>query len=200
MFYHLKDQATPSKDVSEDMDTPQLTREIANSLLQPEERSVFIPAEQQRMWSRKWIPSQRHLSRDPVLEQLWGRPLMRSYDAISGSEPCPETHRMLARGPRMRLDTKEKRIKTLKTHTDHRIWEDTPYISFSNCPRALEKLADLRTTRPGRGPQRIVVIDPRVRIELGLPILHCGEELKYYQVGRHTAKTIGKTTICACGK
>ncbi len=92
---------------------------------------------------------------------------MRSYDAMSGSQPCPESSRMLARGARMRLDYEEIRIKTLEKHTDHKNWEDTPYISFSNCPQSLEVLANCRRTRRGRSLQRIVVIDPRIRIELG---------------------------------
>ncbi len=82
----------------------------------------------------------------------------------------------------MRLDYEEIRIKTLETHTDHKNWEDTPYISFSNCPQSLEELANCRRTRRGRSLQRIVVIDPRIRLELGLPILHCGAEMAHYQV------------------
>lgn len=82
----------------------------------------------------------------------------------------------------MRLDDREMRIMTLKTHVDHGNWEDTPYISFSNCPQTIEELANWRSTRRGRGPQRIVVIDPRTRIELGLPVLHCGAEMDHYQV------------------
>lgn len=38
----------------------------------------------------------------------------------------------------MRLDKKEIRIKTLETHADHKSWENTPYISFSNCPQSLK--------------------------------------------------------------
>jgi len=107
---------------------------------------------------------------------------MRSFDAMSGSQPCPESFRMLARASRMRLDCEEIRIKTLEIHTDHKKWEDTPYISFSNCPRSFEDLANCRRTRKGRSVQHIVVTDPRIRIELGLPILHCGAEMAHYQV------------------
>ena len=82
----------------------------------------------------------------------------------------------------MRLDNKEIRIMTLKTHVDHGNWKDTPYISFSNCPRTIEELANYRSTRRGRGPQHIVVIDPRTRIELGLPVLHCSAEMDHYEV------------------
>lgn len=82
----------------------------------------------------------------------------------------------------MRLDDREMRIMTLGTHVDHRNRKATPYISFSNCPQAIEELANRRSTRKGRGPQRIVVIDPRTRFELGLPILHCGAEMDHYQV------------------
>ncbi|KAI7451893.1 hypothetical protein KC336_g18 [Hortaea werneckii] len=69
---------------------------------------------------------------------------------MSVSQPCRETSRMLARGARMRLDKREIRIKTLETHTDHGIWKDTPYISFSNCPQSLKELANYRSIRRGR--------------------------------------------------
>jgi len=82
----------------------------------------------------------------------------------------------------MRLDNEEIRTKTLETHIHHKIWEDTPYISFTNSPQSLEELANCRRTRIGRSLQRIVVVDPRVRIELGLPILDCGAEMSQYQV------------------
>lgn len=106
---------------------------------------------------------------------------MRTFDGVLGSQPCPESFRMLARSARMRLDTDWIRIKTLETHADHKERKDTPYISFTNCPQGLEELANFRRTRRARSFQRIVVIDPRVRIKLGLPILHCGTEMSHYQ-------------------
>lgn len=164
------------------MDSPLLTHGIARSLLFPEERLLSTSAEQERLWSKIWTPDHRTSSPGSVLDQLWDRPLVRCYDAMSGSQPCRETSRMLARGARMRLKKKKIRIKTLETHTDHKIWEDTPYISFSNCPQSLKELADYRSTRRGRGLQSIVVIDPRVRTELGLLVLHYGAEMAHYQV------------------
>ena len=94
----------------------------------------------------------------------------------------PDTqHRMLARTTRMALHTAKARRDTLETHADHRIWEDTPYISFTKYPAALQSLAESRMNR-NRGDQYIVVVDPRIRLEVGLPVLHYKEEMAYYKV------------------
>ncbi|QIW98026.1 hypothetical protein AMS68_003544 [Peltaster fructicola] len=85
------------------------------------------------------------------------------------------------RAPRMRLDKEITRKETLNTHADHGDWTDTPYISFTKSPTALQELADYRGTR-NRGNQEIVVVDPRTRFELGLPILNYSEEMAYYDV------------------
>jgi hypothetical protein len=69
----------------------------------------------------------------------------------------------------------------LTNHTNHAIWEGTPYISFTDSQTSLQDLADFRSRR-GRGSQNIVVVDPRVRFELGLPVLQCREEMKHYRV------------------
>ena len=165
-----------------EMDTTLLTYGTVRSLLYPKNQSSVISAEQKRPWSRTWTPALRNLCPNSVLEQLWDGLLMRTYDEISGSQPCPKSFRMLARASRMRLDEEEMRIGTLETHLDHKNWEDTPYISFTDCPQSLEELANYRCTRSGRSKQRIVVVDRRIRIELGLPILHCSAEIANYGV------------------
>lgn len=66
-------------------------------------------------------------------------------------------------------------------YTDHQIWSDTPYISFTNSPKSLQELADWRVTR-NRGDQKIVVVDPQARFQLGLPILSCSDEMAHYDI------------------
>ena len=98
---------------------------------------------------------------------------------MSGSQPDGK-YRMLARDARMRLDTEEARFDTLTKHANHGTWEDTPYISFTNSPGALQDLAESRMRN--RGDQSIVVVDPRIRIEIGLPVLHYKEEMEHYRI------------------
>lgn len=157
-----------------------LTRHTAKSLLCSPQPSVFKTAEDDRTWSREWIPAFRQLLAGSVLDQLWDSVLLRTYDAMSGSQPGPQ-HRMFARAARMALHTAKVRRDTLETHADHRIWEDTPYISFTKYPYALQSLAESRMNR-NRGDQYIVAVDPRIRLEAGLPVLHCKEEMEYYEV------------------
>ena len=88
---------------------------------------------------------------------------------------------MLARAARMALHTKKARRDTLTTHADHGVWEDTPYISFTNSPEALQGLAEFRMNRK-RGNQRVIIVDPRIRFEIGLPVLHYKEEMAYYEI------------------
>lgn len=113
-------------------------------------------------------------------DQLLDSALMRTFDKKSGSRPNTKW-RILARSSKMRLDDEEIRKQTLTTHADHAIWSDTPYISFTNSPRAVQELIEMRQTRP-RGPQKIVVVDPLVRLQLGLPILSYIEEMAYYGI------------------
>ena len=115
-----------------------------------------------------------------MLDQLWDSVLLRTFDAMSGSQPDAQ-HRMLARDARMRLDTAEDRKNTLTTHGDHRDWTATPYISFTSSPHALQQLADSRMNGK-RGDQYLVVVDPRIRIEIGLPVLHYKEDKEHYGV------------------
>ncbi|KAK0853256.1 hypothetical protein LTS02_012041 [Friedmanniomyces endolithicus] len=100
---------------------------------------------------------------------------------MSGIQPHPRNLRMFARGARMRLDDEKIRIQTLTMHADHKCWEDTPYISFTKSSQSLQDLANQRRTRR-RGDQKVVVIDPRIRIKLGLPILDYGEEMAHYHI------------------
>lgn len=151
------------------------------SLLQSAKPSVFKSAEDKRPWSRKWTPALRHLFPGSVLDELWDSPLLRTYDQMSGSQP-DDVGRMLARDPRSPLDKDEVRVETLAKHANHRIWEDAPYISFTNSPQSLQDLANWRTSNKNRGDQWIVVVDPRVRFELRLPILQYSEEMTYYSI------------------
>ena len=132
------------------------------------------------MWSKTLIPALRALEPGTVLDQLWDSVLLRTFDAMSGSQPDAH-YRMLARDARMHLDTAEDRKNTLTTHGDHRDWTATPYISFTSSPRALQQLADSRMNGT-RGDQYLVVVDPRIRIEIGLPVLHYKEEMEHYGV------------------
>lgn len=165
-----------------DTDTP-ITWDTAALLLKPATPSVFISAEEKRPWGRIWASALRHLFPGSVLDELWDSPLLRTYDQMSGSQP-DDAGRMLARDPRCRLDRDEARAKTLAKHANHKIREDTPYISFTNSPQSLQDLANWRTNNKNRGDQWIVVVDPRVRFELRLPILQYSEEMRYYSIER----------------
>ena len=157
-----------------------LTRFTAKSLLCSARPNVFKTAEDDRMWSKTWIPALRAQEPGSVLDQLWDSVLLRTFDAMSGSQPDAQ-YRMLARDARMRLDTAEDRKNTLTTHGDHRDWTATPYISFTSSPDALQQLANSRMNGR-RGDQYLVVVDPRIRIEIGLPVLHYKEEKEHYGV------------------
>lgn len=49
---------------------------------------------------------------------------------------------MKSRAPRQRLDTQKSRKESLATHINHKIWEPTPYISFTTSPVTIQALAD----------------------------------------------------------
>ena len=103
-----------------------LTQQTAKSLLCSAQPSFLETTdEDDRMWSRIWIPALRVLVPGSVLDQLWDSVLLRTFDAKSGSQPNTQ-HRMLARAARMVLHTAKARRDMLETHADHRIWEDTP--------------------------------------------------------------------------
>lgn len=163
------------------MDPPELlTSRTASSLLQPQNNGVFRSAEDKHAWARVWSPGIRAMFPGSVLDELYDCPLMRTFDMRSGSYPGKD-RRMLARAPRLRLDNEQVRIEALTMHVDHRVRKATPCISFTKSPEKLRNLAELRNTRH-RGDQRIVVIDPRLRINLGLPVLSYREEAAYYNI------------------
>ncbi|KAF2843990.1 hypothetical protein T440DRAFT_528919 [Plenodomus tracheiphilus IPT5] len=108
-------------------------------------------------------------------------PLLRVWDCYSGSQP-DESHRMMARAPRQRLDSAESRKTSLTTHLDHKVWNPTPYISFTVSPTALKELANFRERRGNRGSQTVTVIDPNVRLRIGLPILDVSAEMEHYEI------------------
>lgn len=107
-------------------------------------------------------------------------PLLRTWDEFSGSQPS-ETGRMLARSPRERLNTLKARKTFLFIHPNHRRWEPTPFISFTQSPQQLEDIANEREERRNRF-QTITVINPNVRIQKGLPMLNMETEMGHYGV------------------
>ena len=82
----------------------------------------------------------------------------------------------------MQLFREEQRRSTLEMHLNHKVWDATPYISFSSSPTAIEDLAKLRRKRRRSGPLRLVAINPRVRQRKRLPILSVADEMKYYRI------------------
>lgn len=168
------------------MDLDRMDREKARKLLCPVEMPSFSKTEEQiRPWFRPDLSGAplRFCFPDPMYEQLWDSPLYRVYDTLSGSFPDETaSNRMRARDYRRRLDDRDSRKATLTTHVNHHIWEDTPYISLTSSQAAVWKLAEERRLRGTRGDQYVVVINPRRRFALGLPILDCGREMKHYGI------------------
>jgi hypothetical protein len=162
--------------------------DTAKKLLRSSSLSVFIEEEEKRCWSKKVAvqdgrPSPVFTRFNPgsIFERLWDKPILRIYDYMSGSRP-EEDRRMLARASRMNLSTQHARRTTLKIHADHKKWEPTPYISFTDSPVDIASFAQQRRADGKRGDQTLVVIDPRRRFELGLPIIRAEEEMRYYHV------------------
>jgi hypothetical protein len=145
---------------------PGLNRDIALSLLHLPFNTVSITEDEQRPW----------ISND---FQPFKIPFLRIWDHNSGSKPDRE-RRMLSRAPRQRLDTLESRKASLTVHINHKIWEPTPYISFTTSPEAIEELANWRAKH--RGPQTLTVINPNARIANGLPILDLLAEMNLYKI------------------
>jgi hypothetical protein len=65
-------------------------------------------------------------------------------------------------------------------HIDYGNRVPTPFISFTTSPWALKDLADKRTVN--RGSQSLIVVDPKVRQEAGLPILDVLSEVTHYGI------------------
>jgi hypothetical protein len=145
---------------------PVLNRDTAFSLLRPPPGCVFVVEDLQHSWSNHRFPP-------------FEKPFLRIWDCYSGSQPDNED-RMKSRALRQRLDTRESRKNSLATHINHKIWEPTPYISFTTSPAAVLEIADWRANR--RGPQTLTVLDPNTRIADGLPILDVRVERDHYGV------------------
>jgi hypothetical protein len=144
---------------------PLLNRDTVLRLLR-QPGNPFVVEDLERSWSD---------NRFPPFEM----PFLRIWDCCSGSQPDSED-RMKSRASRQRLDTRESRKNSLATHINHKIWEPTPYISFTTSPTAIHKLADWRANR--RGPQTLTVVDPNTRIANGLPILDVCAEMDHYGI------------------
>ena len=169
-----------------DTTTP-LPHSIAKSLLRPWHLSVFDVADNKYMWSRRWTSACRTQWSGSVLDRLWDSLLLRTYDILSGSQPDGQ-HRMLARDAKMRLDSNEACFDTLTKYANHGIWKHTPYISFTNSPNALQDLAESRMRK--RGEQSLVVVDPRVRIEMAYQFCITTKRRKTTHSKAHTCATI----------
>ncbi len=145
---------------------PVLNSDTVLSLLRSPPGCVFVAEDLRHPWSNhRFAPFEK--------------PLLRIWDCYSGSQPDNED-RMKSRASRQRLDTRESRMESLATHINHKIWEPTPYISFTTSPAAIQELADWRANR--RGPQTLTVVDPNTRIADRLPILDVRAEMDHYEV------------------
>ena len=149
-----------------------LTRRKALQLLNLDIGNPFTRSEEQRhSWSVD--PIQRLHS--PLLRG----PLLRVWDYFSGSQPEGD-NRMLSRSPDQRLNTEQARKTSLANHLDHKVWEPTPYISFTKSPSAIEEIVAWRS--PKRGAQTLTVIDPNARLNNSLPILNMVAEMAHYNI------------------
>lgn len=87
---------------------------------------------------------------------------------------------MLSRSPDQPLNTAQVRMESLATHLDHRVWEPTPYISFTKSASAIEDLAARRSRN--RSNQTLTVINPVAQLRDGLPILDVAAEMDHYGI------------------
>ncbi|KAF5239385.1 hypothetical protein FAUST_4950 [Fusarium austroamericanum] len=131
--------------------------------------------------SERPLRSWEAIAQGTVRRDLADRPLLRTYDRMSGSLP-DESGDMYARAPDMPLRTSQARQSTLDTHIRNDEWSAIPYISFTPSPEALENFANFRRTQPYRKNQTIVVIDPMVRLEAHRLVINYGEEKRYYNI------------------
>jgi hypothetical protein len=134
-----------------------LTRETPKRLLEdPGLTSLLDSEEKRRPWAKHWNWIIRDAN-DGILTGLYNNSiLMRCYDRVSGGPD--EYGRMQARGARMLLDTHERRRDTLTMHADYMTRDDTPYISFTDSPQALQELADKRQDEGRRGDRQDIVV------------------------------------------
>ncbi|KAM5359193.1 hypothetical protein ACJZ2D_014655 [Fusarium nematophilum] len=142
-------------------------------LLEP--ANIVVRALSSEESRHSWYP------RFSIFREAVDMPLLRVWDIFSGSKP-DEQGDMWARSPCERLDTSAARQYFLTTHVDHEIWKDTPFISFTTSPSAITDLAQMRHRMGKRGAQRVTVIDPRIRIQAGWPVLDYDAERLWYGV------------------
>jgi hypothetical protein len=146
---------------------PGLSPNIALSLLHPLLKTVFVTEDEQRLWISNHF-------------QPFEIPFLRIWDCYLGSQPDDE-NRMLSRALRQRLDTLESRKISLTAHINYRVWEPTPYISFTTSPAAIQELADWRAKR--RGAQTLTVLDSSSVVP-HLPIKRIGQLAHFFPAVR----------------
>jgi hypothetical protein len=158
-------------------------------LLQISVHSDSQTEEQRHHWvAYPSIASSGHLPNHPtshssVYEELHDEPLLRVWDWGSGSRPDTSSgNRMLARSPKGILSTRAQRKTSLTLHADYDNREPTPYISFTGLPDVASQMANFRLHKRKRDNQHIIAIDPRNRLQRGLPILDVGKEMAAYDV------------------
>ena len=149
----------------------------------------FHPEEDRRPWSAISLLHSNGQLANPFAEysgidsKLRDKPMLRVWDTFSGSIPGSSAgNRMLARSKREVLATRDQRASSLELHADHAKRLPTPYISFTASPTAAEDLIKHRTHKTKRGDQNLVAIDPKYRLQHGLPILDMGEEMIVYGI------------------
>lgn len=146
-----------------------LTRNEVSRLLSLDLMLPIGTHEKEHSWS---------VNRDEEL----GYPLLRIWDQKSGSQPDKDG-RMLAREPRLPLETRKVRRELLASHLNNRKWgTSTPFISFQISSDAVAELARWRFVERQRGMQTLVVIDPDTRARLGYPTLDVAAEMNYYNI------------------
>ncbi|KAL4861340.1 hypothetical protein BDV12DRAFT_191138 [Aspergillus spectabilis] len=106
---------------------------------------------------------------------------MHPWGSVFSANPNLPLLRTWDESPRERLDTLKARKTFLSIHPNHRRWEPTPFISFTQSPQQLQDIANEREKRRNRF-QTITVINPNVRIQKGLPMLNMEIEMGHYGV------------------
>lgn len=115
-----------------------------------------------------------------VFRELADKPLLRLWDNNSRSRPNGSTGSILADRCREPMHDAQMRRQMLASHIDNRNWtQGTPFISFTSSSRDIKRIARQRQHRPR---QLLTVIDPLPRLERGLGVVSCYDELKYYGV------------------
>lgn len=171
-------------------DAPTLNRGVASERLRSQERTsktLLGGEEDSHPWGVDYLQS---LYPHPT------KPLLRIWDCYSGSQPI-DGRGMFSRAPNMRLDTAERRKRTLAQHLNHSEWIASPYISFTTSPGAIQDLAPWRERR-NRGPQTLTVVDPSTRIRTGLPVLDVATEMNNYNIPSPYGKSNYYTNHFVC--